>query len=140
VSARNGTVSDSISEVGGRRIVASKRDGNSSQPQSQQAQGEACKAIHAELAWSDHATACGIVARGSSPVLKLCRMLVEAGYDPRTLLECYRGATLCLKVRSIGEATGLEVDRGCRFVRAHDRPRKYAGAGTATKIMIRSTT
>jgi hypothetical protein len=139
VSARNGAATDSVSEIGGRRVVASKRDGDSSQPHSQQAQGEARTVIRAELSWSDHATACGIVARGSSPVLKLCRMLVEAGYDPRTLLEGYRGATLCLKVRSIGEAAGLEVDRGCRFVRAHDRPRKYARAATATKSMIRST-
>jgi len=38
LSASNGAVSDSASEVGGRKIVASKRDGNSSQPHSQQAQ------------------------------------------------------------------------------------------------------
>jgi len=38
VSAKNGAVSDSISEVGGQKIVASKRDGNLSQPHSQQAQ------------------------------------------------------------------------------------------------------
>ena len=140
MSARNGEATDSTSEVGSRRIVASKRDDNLSQPHSQQAQGEPRKAIHAELAKDDFATARGIVARGSSPVLKLCRMVVEAGYDPRTPLEGYRGATLCLRVRSIGEAAGLEVDRGCRFVRAHDRPRKYAGAATATKSMTRSTT
>ena len=65
--------------------------------------------IHAELAWNDHATACGIVARSSSPVLKLCRMLVDAGHDPGLPLEAWRNGTLCLRIRSIGEAAGLRV-------------------------------
>ena len=71
--------------------------------------GEARTVIHAELAWDDHATACGIIARGSSPVLKLCRLLVDAGHDPATPLETWRNGTLCLRVRSIGEAAGLRV-------------------------------
>jgi hypothetical protein len=75
--------------------------------------------IHAELAWSDHATAFGIVARGASPVLALCRKLVEAGYDPRTPLEAWRAGTLCLRVRSIGEGARLTVDEhnGTRFAK-----------------------
>ena len=67
-------------------------------------------AIHAELAWSDTATARGIVARSSAPVLSLCRQLVEAGHDPRSPLEAWRGGTLCLRIRSIGEAAGLRVN------------------------------
>jgi hypothetical protein len=70
------------------------------------------------LAWDDHATACGIVARGSSPVLKLCRMLVDAGHDPSLPLEAWREGTLCLRVRSIGEAAELRVNnKGTAFVR-----------------------
>ena len=65
--------------------------------------------IHAELAWADTATALGIIAKGSSPVFKLCRLLVEAGHDPATPLEAWRAGTLCLSIRSIGEAARLRV-------------------------------
>jgi hypothetical protein len=41
--------------------------------------------------------------------LDLCRALVEAGYDPTTPLEAYRGDMLCLRVRSIGEAADLRI-------------------------------
>jgi hypothetical protein len=67
------------------------------------------EAIRAELAWSDHATALGLLAYGSSPVLTLCRMLLEAGYDSATPLEAWRGGTLCLRVRAIGAAAGFTV-------------------------------
>jgi hypothetical protein len=40
----------------------------------------------------------------------LCRRLVAAGYDPATPLEAYRGDVLCLKVRAIGEAAGLQIN------------------------------
>jgi hypothetical protein len=43
-------------------------------------------------------------------VLELCRRLLAAGYDPATLLLAYRGDMLCLIVRSIGEAAGLEIN------------------------------
>jgi hypothetical protein len=80
---------------------------------------EARKVIHAELAWSDHATACGIVARSSSPVLRLCHLLVDAGHDPALPLEAWRNGVLCLRVRSIGEAAGLRVNnKGTAFVRS----------------------
>ena len=72
--------------------------------------GEARRVIHAEFAKDDQAAACGIVARGSSPVLKLCRMLVDAGHDPVLPLEAWRNGVLCLRVRSIGEAAGLELN------------------------------
>ena len=71
------------------------------------------------------ATACGIevVARRNSDavVCALCRRLIEAGHDPATPMEVYRGATLSLRVRSIGEAAKLTVaeTRGRpRFVEA----------------------
>ncbi|HEY9460915.1 MAG TPA: hypothetical protein VIR04_08950, partial [Paralcaligenes sp.] len=47
----------------------------------------------------------GIYPRqGSAPVLALCRELIAAGYDPSAQLQVYRGSTLCLLVRSVGEA------------------------------------
>jgi hypothetical protein len=58
----------------------------------------------------------------------------EAGHDPDTPLEAYRGTTMCLKVRSIGEGAKLTVEendrRGPRFVtyRAfQDRARPSGG-------------
>jgi hypothetical protein len=44
-----------------------------------------------------------------SPVLALCRKLVEIGYPSSADLQAYRGDTLCLTVRSIGEAAQLYV-------------------------------
>jgi hypothetical protein len=50
--------------------------------------------------------------------------LVQAGYDPSTPLEVYRGRTLCLRIRSIGEAAALEINAyGTGF-----RPRREADA------------
>jgi hypothetical protein len=65
--------------------------------------------IHVELAWSDHATALGTVVKGGAPVLQLCRLLIEAGHDPATPLEAWRGGTLCLRIRAIGDAAGMCV-------------------------------
>jgi len=68
--------------------------------------------IRAELSGSTTAKACGITICGSSPVLALCRALLAAGYDPSSPLEAYRADTLCLRVRSIGEAARLRVVDG----------------------------
>jgi hypothetical protein len=65
--------------------------------------------LRAELIGSDGATAIGVEAHGPSPVLALCRALVEAGHDPATPLHAYRGHTLALKVHSIGEGAKLTV-------------------------------
>jgi hypothetical protein len=46
---------------------------------------------------------------GAAPVLALCRKLIEAGHDPATPLEAWRGAILCLRIRSIGEGAQLTV-------------------------------
>jgi hypothetical protein len=66
--------------------------------------------IQAELAFDDTATACGITVRSSTPVLALCRRLLDAGHEPSARLHVYRGSTLALDVRSLGEAAGLEFD------------------------------
>jgi len=69
----------------------------------------AASAVRAELIGSNRATALDIEAHGSSPVLALCRALVEAGHDPRRPLDFYRGDVLALRVRSIGEGAKLTV-------------------------------
>jgi len=66
--------------------------------------------IRTELVGDSKALACGFVINASSPLLALCRKLVDAGFDPSTALEAYRGDTLCLNVRSIGEAARLEIN------------------------------
>ena len=78
------------------------------------------KIIRAELSGTDETSACGLTVRSSSPVIALCRQFVAVGYDPATPLEAYRGATLCLHVRSIGEAAELEVAaHGAGFRKRH---------------------
>jgi hypothetical protein len=69
--------------------------------------------IRAELLGLSQATAPGITVSGRhAPVLSLCRALIEAGHDPAAALEAYRGTTLCLRVRSIGEGAALTVRDG----------------------------
>src|SRR5262245_56383691 len=48
--------------------------------------------------------------RSDAVVCALCRRLVEAGHDPATPMEVYRGSTLALHVRSIGAAAKLTVE------------------------------
>jgi hypothetical protein len=55
------------------------------------------------------ATACGITVRGWAPVLNLCRKLIQAGHDPTEPAGACRGETLCLHIRSIGEAAELSI-------------------------------
>jgi hypothetical protein len=75
-------------------------------------------AIRAELIGSECCSALGMTARGTTPVFALCRRLIEAGHNPATPLEVWRGSTLCLRIRRIGEAAQLEPSpRGTGFVR-----------------------
>jgi hypothetical protein len=70
-------------------------------------------AVRAQLLGSSQATAHGVTVSGrNAPVLALCRALIEAGHDPDTPLEAYRGDLLCLRVRSIGEGARLTVEEG----------------------------
>jgi hypothetical protein len=70
--------------------------------------------IHATLIGSDRCEAEGYTARGSAPVLALCRRLFAAGFDPGRPLHAYRGDTLSLVVRTIGEGAALTVAEGSR--------------------------
>jgi hypothetical protein len=86
--------------------------------------------IRATLVGSKRCEAEGIVACGYVPVLELCRELIAAGFNPASPLEAWRGQTLCLRVRSIGDAAQLTVadDRHGtpRLRRLQDRPQGYA--------------
>jgi hypothetical protein len=91
------------------------------------------QALRAVIIGSNQTEANGITARGHAPVLGLCRALLEAGHDPDTPLDAYRGSTLCLRVRSIGEGARLTVKDSAtgrpRFVRyRQDGPETCAAA------------
>jgi hypothetical protein len=76
------------------------------------------RTIRAELTGDTLASGDDLVAGSSSPVIELCQMLINAGYSPSTPMEVYRGDTLCLHVRSIGEAAGLRVSsHGVGFIK-----------------------
>jgi hypothetical protein len=82
--------------------------------------------IRATLVGSSRCEAEAITARGNTPVLNLCRVLVEAD-DPNRPLHAYRGHVLALSVHSIGEGARLTVkeDRcGPRFVPWEPFPRR----------------
>lgn len=65
--------------------------------------------IRCDLSGSNTAQSGDLIARGNSPVFDLCRLLVAAGHDPKAPMECYRGETVALRVRSIGEGARLTV-------------------------------
>jgi hypothetical protein len=65
--------------------------------------------VRAEIIHSGQCSAENITARGPAPILKLCRLLIKAGFDPGRPLHAYRGDVLSLRVRSIGEGAGLTV-------------------------------
>jgi hypothetical protein len=65
--------------------------------------------IRAEHLKANTCTAAGITAKGTTPVLALCRQLLAAGLNPDQAMEVFRGGTLALRIRSIGEAAGLEI-------------------------------
>lgn len=74
--------------------------------------------VRGDFIGSDRCHAEGHTVRGSSPVLMLCRKLVEAGFDPNRSLCVYRGDTLCLTARSIGETARLSINsKGTGFIR-----------------------
>lgn len=81
--------------------------------------------IRAELSGSDRCSAEGITASAPSPVLAICRKLVEAGFDPATPLEAYRGDVLALRVRSIGEGARLEIGSKSGFAVRTASPAGY---------------
>ena len=99
----------------------------------------ACDLIRAELIGTNSATAQKMVVTSAAPILSLCRQLVAAGHDPATPLEAYRGDTLCVRIRSIGQAAQLEPSpSGVGFVRRHSRLRAapFIAATAAARIEV----
>ncbi|MFZ0148143.1 MAG: hypothetical protein WAM72_07305 [Xanthobacteraceae bacterium] len=87
--------------------------------------------IRAELSGSTICSAAGHVAISQTPVLALCRELIAAGHDPDQPLEVYRGETLALRVRSIGEAAKLNLNsKGTAFIKCRQAVR------TATTLAV----
>jgi len=86
--------------------------------------------ITAQLIEHEKAEAEGHKVRSYTPVFALCRKLIEAGFDSSRPLHAYRGDTLCLTVRSIGEGARLTVGDDSKGVprfrpyRDPDDPRK----------------
>jgi hypothetical protein len=78
--------------------------------------------VIAKLIKDDTAQAGDVFCRGRSPVFALCRSLFAAGADPGSRLECYRGTTLALVVKSIGRGAKL-------IVKEPDRGRIHIGMG-----------
>jgi hypothetical protein len=89
------------------------------------------QAIRAEMG-SDCCSVLGMTARGTTPVLALCRLLIETGHDPTTPLEVWRDSTLCLRIRRIGEAAQLTIEDDRhgrpRLRRWRNRPRRCGAA------------
>jgi hypothetical protein len=69
-------------------------------------------AIRAILVGSDLCQAEGHVIRHNAPVLGMCRLLVELGYDPTRPLYAYRGDMLAMKISSIGYGAKFTVEEG----------------------------
>lgn len=84
--------------------------------------------IRAELSGSDTCTALGMTVKSESPVIALCRKLIDAGRDPATPLEAYRGNTLGLRLRSIGQAAAFRVNTDTTGRPAFTRQRTSAAA------------
>jgi hypothetical protein len=78
----------------------------------------ASQAIRAKLSGDNICRVDRLTVRNPTPILAMCRKLVKAGIDPATPLRAYRGGTLCLSVRSIGEAAALKINsKGTTFVK-----------------------
>jgi hypothetical protein len=98
------------------------------------------KPIRGELTGSDTCTTVGLTVRSHAPVLAMCRQLLAAGLNPDQALEVYRGATLALRIRSIGEAAQLTVkddSRGTpRFVAFRPGPDERATAAGGDALVM----
>jgi len=79
--------------------------------------------------------ALGITGTGAAPVLLLCRQLIAAGFDADRPLTVYRGATLALYVRGIGEAARRTVRESTR----DGRPRFASLSSDGSAPMRKST-
>jgi hypothetical protein len=91
--------------------------------------------VRAEIDKSKLCDAAGYTMTGYSPVLAMCRKLLEAGFDPATPLHAYGGNVLCLTVSSIGwgaKHTVADNRFGTPVFQRHREPTK--GAVSASPV------
>jgi hypothetical protein len=94
---------------------------------------ESQEPIRAELIGSSCCTAFGMAARSA---LGLCRLLIKARQNPMRPLHAYRGDTLALIVRTIGEGSTFTVEDD-----RHGRPRlrrwrdRVQGCGAEASVL-----
>jgi hypothetical protein len=78
--------------------------------------------IIAMLDGSHTCSALGVTARSPTPVLALCRRLLETGIDGDRPLHVYRGDVLALIVISVAQGAALEVNSaGTGFIARRER-------------------
>jgi len=65
--------------------------------------------IRAEIVGEEYICRTAAVETHARSLRALCGKLIEAGIDPAAPLEVYRGTTMALRVRSIGEGARLET-------------------------------
>jgi hypothetical protein len=120
MSPKNGAGPAHCDNSGEARKVGSGKD----RPFSPRPQKIQTQPVRAALVGDDTCTTAGFTAHSPAPILKLCRLLADAGHNPDRALEAWRGATLCLKIRSIGEAAQLALNsKGTSFVRCRQAVR-----------------
>ncbi|MFL6799240.1 MAG: hypothetical protein ACJ8F3_17705 [Xanthobacteraceae bacterium] len=86
--------------------------------------------LYGELTGDDTCAVVNITAKGNAPVLALCRQLLAQGVSPDAAAEIFRNGTLALRIRSIGQAAGLEINsRGTGFTERSARVRTASLVG-----------
>lgn len=90
--------------------------------------------IRAELTSGSSCAALSMTVTAAVPILALCRKLIDAGHDPATPLDVYRGKTLALRIRSIGEAAAIEIRGDC----VGFRPARGLGTGSPVRLQERA--
>lgn len=67
------------------------------------------KPVKVYLVGMREAEADGFCASGETPILNLCRQLIEAGYDADRAVYVYRGDALAMTISSLGYGARLRV-------------------------------
>jgi hypothetical protein len=86
-----------------------------------------------QLSGSDTCSAEGIAVKAKAPIFALCRRLVAAGFNPAASLFAYRGDTMCVRARSIGEAAMFTVTERDRDGLKIERWRPFPAHAVALK-------
>jgi hypothetical protein len=67
------------------------------------------KPVKVYLVGMREAEADGFCASGDTPILSLCRRLIDAGYDPQCPVHVHRGDALAMTISSLGYGARLRV-------------------------------